>query len=189
MSAPGPSTLCFLGLCALAACAPATDSGGADVDAAGSGDVGSDAAGPPDCAAWSPYADVDPATAPPCEAGVDTWRACTAGAVTGLARCVYVTTGEDTGVHVWGPCAEACAANQVGTRRACAVGGVAGVEHCDAALGLDAYAWQGCQPEACVVCTPGDEKLCGPGTNYPDTLMRCELSSGQPYWFDGDCIT
>ena len=142
----------------------------------------------PDCALWNWYADVDPDAADPCEPGTDLWRACTSGAA-GAERCVYVVTGEDQGVHRWGPCEEACSEAEVGSSRACEVNGVVGVEYCGDALSRDDHLWQGCQPATCVACTPGDTRLCGPGTNYPDTVIPCLLSDGVPYWAEGDCST
>lgn len=141
------------------------------------------------CEAWNPRADLDPATAEPCEPEGATWRACTVGGVSGFQRCTYVETGEDTGVHRWGLCDQACTADQVGTTRACQVNGTPGIHYCAEIYGVEVPLWRDCLLPQCLACTPGDTKLCGPGTNYPDTLMKCILSDGVPVWFDGDCTT
>lgn len=132
---------------------------------------------------------VDPATAEPCQPGTERWRACTAEGVDGRQRCAYVETGEDQGVYRWAPCLPACQAADRGQTRPCELEGHAGVQYCDEAAGADVPLWLACLPPACQACTPGDTKLCGPGTNYPDTRVPCGLSSGMPAWFEGDCST
>ena len=60
-----------------------------------------------------------------------------------------------------------------------------------AAQGPKEDAREGADARCCAEqpCMPGDTELCGPDTPYPDTLKKCLVSQGVPYWFDGDCYT
>lgn len=178
-----PAVLLFLVM--LIAC------GGTDGDApdVGGGDQAGDLDVKGACDAWDPYAELDPATADPCDPEHDDWRDCATSGASGQQRCVYLTTGEDTGVYRWGLCDEACAVASVGTTRACDVNGAPGLHYCSEVYGAPTPLWRACLLPACLACTPGETRLCGPGTNYPDTLMPCILSDGVPQWFAGDCTT
>jgi len=87
------------------------------------------------------------------------------------------------------PCDSSAGDWRACTTRACHVNGTAGVHYCSEVYGVDVPLWRACLLERCLACTPGDTKLCGPGTNYPDSLQKCMLSDGVPVWFDGDCTT
>ena len=141
-----------------------------------------------ECPGWKPYP-LETATGEACVSPADGWRECQVGGVPGRQRCRYVETAEDQGEDRWGPCEPTCAAADVGVARDCPVNDAPGVQYCNEVWGLDAPIWHPCVPSSCLVCIPGDQRLCGPGTNYPDTLIRCGLSDGIPQWFAGDCTT
>ena len=137
-----------------------------------------------------PYFDVSTYTE--CDRDIATTEACTTlGGLPGFRRCTYAEVAEDVTLEIWTPCEEVCAGALNQTARPCLYDNVAGYEYCDEHYDYDTgtYVWGTCIPEECVACEPGDTKLCGADTPYPNTLQECVLQQGVPRWFDGDCYT
>jgi len=90
----------------------------------------------------------------------------------------------------WGPCMPSCTLAEYEDSQACGHDDV-GVRYCDELPigGEEEHVWHPCLEAVCVHCEPGETRLCGPNTPYPDTIIPCGLSGGVPIWHDSDCYT
>ena len=152
-----------------------TDTGGACADQYGHYDPWLEPLGPSD---------------EPCEAS-DYVEACmTADDLAGYRQCLAFEIVEDMTELSWGACMQTCDPEAY-TVRACG-GDDEGLSFCDELTlqGENVHVWFPCLDQACLLCAPGDTKLCGPDTPYPETTITCGLNgAGVPVWHDGDCYT
>jgi hypothetical protein len=126
----------------------------------------------------------------PCEASDHVEACVTEDDLAGYRQCLAFEIVEDMTERSWGACMQTCDPEAY-TVRACGPDNE-GISFCDALSleGDSAFVWYPCLDQACVLCSPGDTKLCGPDTPYPETTITCGLNgAGVPVWYDGDCYT
>ena len=114
----------------------------------------------------------------------------TADDLAGYRQCLAFEIVEDMTELSWGACMQTCDPEAY-TVRACG-GDDEGLSFCDELTlqGENVHVWFPCLDQACLLCAPGDTKLCGPDTPYPETTITCGLNgAGVPVWHDGDCYT